>query len=116
MPTSYIISTLPEGHRIEMGIRMADALDEVALLIDEYTMHRIEPLIIRLRTRTLGRVGYRRLVGIMAENCLRMGQVEEHAEVLRRIHAQWRTCPLRYIPWPLWTLQRVPGEPENLFS
>lgn len=81
-------------------IRTADELDEVELYIAERLAPHLEPLVIRLRTKTLGRAGHARLIAIMAENALLSGQPEAHAAVGRIIARHWRWCPLRYVPVP----------------
>lgn len=93
-----------------MTIRMADDLDHIELYLAEHLAPRMEPLVIRLRTRTLGRVGYARLRALLTENAMVMGQMDETGAILRQIERHWRWCVLRYVPWPPRTLAHIlPG-------
>lgn len=90
-----------------MSVRMADDLDHAELAILHHLAYPIEPLIIRLRTHTLGRVGHDRLVAILTENALLTGQTDDTATILAAIERKWAWCPLRYIPWPPRTLRHL---------
>lgn len=97
--------------RQRSDVRMADELDKAELYLATHLATQMEPLVIRLRTRTLGRVGHQRLIALIAENTLVMGQHEESAKVLDIIARHWRWCPLRYLPvparWQAWLFARL---------
>lgn len=90
----------PRCRSAERGIRHADDLDRVELFLDQNLACHLEPLVIRLRTKTLGRVGYQRLRALMLQNALVMGQMDETATLLTAIDRHWRWCPFRYVPIP----------------
>lgn len=91
---------------------MADDMDRYELIVGEELGLKIEPLLDRLRMRTLTRAGHERLCALIVENALKHGQAEATAAVLMLIDDHWKRCPMRYLPpWklrPAVTIVKVP--------
>lgn len=84
------------------NIRMADDLDSYNLLLSVAIGRQVEPLINKLRDRTLTRREYELLRSLLIENMLKEGQPDETRIALVVIQEHWTRCPSRYLPpWKL---------------